>query len=62
MKRLLEITSRRYDVRLLRESDLNMRMIALTADLPPEDTFKLYGDSAHAVMQSVMPSVTLRPA
>ena len=28
-------------------------MTALTADLPPEDWFELYGDSAYVVMQSV---------
>jgi hypothetical protein len=44
---------RRNDLHLLRESDLNMRMTALTADLPPEDKFQLYGDSAYVVMQSV---------
>ena len=44
---------RRNDLHLLRESDLNIRMTALTADQPPADKFQLYGDSAYVVMQSI---------
>ena len=37
---------RRNDLHLLRESNLNNRLTALTADLPQGDRYMCYGDSA----------------
>jgi hypothetical protein len=44
---------RRNDVFLLRESNMNNRLIDLTADLPPEEHYMCYGDSAYPIMARI---------